>query len=61
VFSKHPEIVQELVKSYEAFWTRARPLMVNEDAPLNVEKSFKRSYLKQKDSTGIPKWNVPQL
>ena len=35
---------------------KARPLMVNEDAPLDVEKPFEANYLKQKADTGIPNW-----
>lgn len=33
IFEQHPEVVAELMKGYNAFWNRARPLMVNEDAP----------------------------
>lgn len=61
LFEQHPEVVAELMKGYAAFWDRARPLMVNEDAPLDVEKPFSTQYRKQKDSSGIPAWQAPEL
>ncbi|MEM7013987.1 MAG: arylsulfatase [Verrucomicrobiota bacterium] len=61
VFEDHPEVVQELLKGYNAFWNRARPLMVNEDAPLDVEKPFEANFLKQKEAEGIPAWDKPKL
>ena len=61
VFDEHPEVVAELQKAYEGFWERARPLMVNEDAPLDVEKPFEANYLKQKAAGGIPNWKAPEL
>ncbi len=61
VFAQHPEVVSGLNQAYEAFWSRARPLMVNEDAPLDIEKPFLVNYLKQKETTGIPNWVAPEL
>ncbi|WP_435896176.1 arylsulfatase [Oceaniferula spumae] len=61
VAEKHPEVVSELLKAYDAFWAEARPLMVNEDAPLDVEKPFEANYLKQKEAKGIPNWVEPKL
>ncbi|MEP2776159.1 MAG: arylsulfatase [Luteolibacter sp.] len=61
VFKEHPEVVSEMQKAYDAFWAEARPLMVNEDASLDVEKPFEANYLKQKESTGIPNWVAPEL
>ncbi len=61
VFAAHPEVAAEMQKAYEAFWAEARPLMVNEDAPLDVAKPFEASYLKQKAATGIPAWTAPEL
>lgn len=61
VIDKHPEVAKKLLTEYEAFWKRARPLMVNEDAPLDVEKPFEANYLKQKENGGIPEWKVPSL
>lgn len=61
VFKQHPEVVSEMQKAYDSFWAEARPLMVNEDASLDVEKPFETEYLKQKASTGIQSWEAPQL
>ncbi len=61
VMDQHPEVAAELRKAYEAWWAKARPLMVNEDAPLDVEKPFEANYLKQKADGGIPDWVVPAL
>lgn len=61
VSASNPEVKSELEKSFDQFWKRARPLMVNEDASLDVEKPFEAEYLKQKESTGIPNWVAPKL
>lgn len=61
VYDQNPEVVKELQTAYDAFWKKARPLMVNEDAPLDVEKPFEANYLKQKAATGIPNWVAPTL
>ncbi len=61
VIKDHPEVVAELMQAYEGFWKKARPLMVNEDASLDVEKPFEASYLKQKAEGGIPAWIAPKL
>lgn len=61
VIGDHPKVAQQLLEAYEGFWKRARPLMVNEDASLDVEKPFEANYLKQKENGGIPSWEVPSL
>lgn len=61
VISSHPEVAKELQKAYEAFWEEARPLMVNEDASLDVEKPFEANYLRQKADGGIANWVAPEL
>lgn len=61
VVDDHPEVVEELLEAYDGFWKRARPLLVNEDAPLDVEKPFEANYLRQKEAEGIPAWEVPSL
>ncbi|YCM46984.1 hypothetical protein V2O64_24380 (plasmid) [Verrucomicrobiaceae bacterium 227] len=50
-----------LQESYLEFWKKARPLMVNEDASLDVEKPFEANYLKQRAARGIPNWVAPKL
>lgn len=61
VFEQHPDVIKTLQKSYLEFWKKARPLMVNEDASLDVEKPFEANYLKQKAAGGIPNWIAPKL
>lgn len=61
VIERYPEIASDLLKRYRAYWDQARPLMVNEDAPLDVERPFEASYLKQKETQGIPEWAEPKL
>ncbi|MEO0447826.1 MAG: sulfatase/phosphatase domain-containing protein, partial [Verrucomicrobiota bacterium] len=61
VFEEHPEVAADLLKEYDAWWNQARPLLVNEDAPLDVEKPFEATYLEQEQEEGIPAWDVPTL
>lgn len=61
VYEQYPEVVSEMQKAYDGFWTEARPLMVNEDASLDVEKPFEANYLKQKAAGEIPQWVTPEL
>ncbi|MGJ8644823.1 MAG: arylsulfatase [Luteolibacter sp.] len=61
VNKQHPEVVQELRKAWDEYWLHARPLMINEDASLDVEKPFEKTYLEQKESTGIPAWNPSDI
>ena len=53
VAAKHPEIVEQMEKAYDQWWSEARPLMVNETAPLAKERPFWVDYEKQKETTGI--------
>ncbi len=61
VYEQHPAVVKELQSAYESFWDRARPMMVNEDAPLDVPKPLVELYKKQMAGSGIPEWPVPEL
>ncbi|WP_309488952.1 arylsulfatase [Oceaniferula flavus] len=61
VTAKHPELVAEMKKAYEQFWTEARPLMINDGVPLAEEKPFHVDYRAQKASTGIPAWDAPEI
>ena len=61
VAKENPEVVQELKKAWDKYWIHARPLMINEDASLDVEKPFEKAYLEQKESTGIPAWNPSDI
>ncbi|MDD7983714.1 arylsulfatase [Lentisphaera marina] len=59
--SQYPEIAAEMLKSFDAWWLEVRPLMVNEDAPLDTGKPFIELYRKQKAAGGIPNWKEPSL
>ena len=61
VIEQHPEVAQKMLKAYDAWWEEVRPLMINEDAPLNTPKPFHIRFEKQKKTTGIPDWNAPQF
>jgi arylsulfatase len=47
--------------AYEAWWDEVRPLMINEDAPLDNEPPFIVQYELQQKESGIPDWIPPQL
>jgi arylsulfatase len=60
VIDKHPGIVREMLKAYDAWWDEVRPMLVNEDATLDTGKPFIERYEKQKKEKGIPLWK-PKL
>lgn len=61
VAAEHPEVAADMLKAYEAWWDEVRPLLVNEDAPLDVGKPFIEQFKKQKETEGIPEWQEPVL
>ena len=61
VAEQHPEVVQKLRASFDNWWEEVRPMMVNEDAPLDVPRSFEEQFYKQENSVGIPEWTKPDL
>ena len=56
VIDKHPEVAAKMLKAYEAWWKQVRPMMVNEDAPLDSGKPFIEQFNKQKEEKGVPVW-----
>ncbi|MFC1766365.1 arylsulfatase [Planctomycetota bacterium] len=58
---QYPEVVSEMLKSFDAWWAQVRPLMVNEDASLDKAKPFIDQFEKQKQEKGIPEWVTPEL
>ena len=46
VAEQHPEVVQKLRASFDNWWEEVRPMMVNEDAPLDVPRSFEEQFYK---------------
>jgi arylsulfatase len=61
VAAQHPQVVQRLRKSYDMWWTKTVPLMVNEKAPYAAEHPQDVRYEKQLKERGIPKWQRPRL
>jgi len=61
IADSHPDMVKEMREAYDSFWKEARPMMVNEEAPMSPVKPFHVLFEKQSSSTGIPDWKVPEL
>ena len=61
VAGQHPEVVKTLRASFDRWWEEVRPMMVNEDAPLDVPRSFEEQFHRQRTATGIPEWTQPDL
>ncbi|WP_136062082.1 sulfatase-like hydrolase/transferase [Pontiella sulfatireligans] len=61
VIKEHPEVAQNMLKAYDAWWSEVRSLMINEDASLDKEPPFIVQFELQKKKTGIPDWIPPQL
>ena len=61
VFKDHPEVAQKLLHSYETWWDKTRPLLINEDVELSKTKPFPERYEKQKKEKGIPDWVPPEI
>ena len=63
VSSAHPEIVQEMLKSYDLWWPEVMPLMCNENLPKSIIKlkNFTLKYKAQVEAGGIPAWLAPKL
>jgi arylsulfatase len=61
VAEAHPEVVKKMRAAYEIFWKEARPLMVNESAPMSKTRPFHVWHAKQMKAGGIPQWKVPKL
>jgi len=53
VAAEHPEIVEQMKKAYDQWWSEIRPFMVNETVPLTSERPFWVEYEKQRNSGGI--------
>ena len=40
VAAEHPEVVEKMNAAYDAFWKEARPMMINETAPMSSNETF---------------------
>jgi len=61
VAEKHPEVVKAMLDAYHQYWKEARPLMVNEDAPMSPVRPYHVAYAAQLENGGIPEWQEPAL
>ena len=61
IAAKHPEIVKSMRAAYDKFWKEARPLMVNEKAPMSPTRPYHVLHARQLKEDGIPKWTPPKL
>jgi arylsulfatase len=61
VAQEYPEVVAQMKGAYEDFWKEARPLMVNENAPMSPTKPYHELYEQQMKSVGIHDWTPPSL
>lgn len=58
IAAQHPEVVFEMRKVYDQWWSEVRPYMINENIPLAKERPFWIEYEKQKESGGIKDWVI---
>lgn len=58
---EHPEIAAQMKAAYDRYWEEARPLMVNETAPLSPRRPYHEWYRAQEATEGIPRWEAPEL
>jgi len=56
-----PEVVAEMRRAYEKFWKEARPLMVNEDAPMSPTRPYHVDFKMQSEADGIADWTPPVI
>ena len=61
VIDEHPQVVAQMREAYDQFWQAARPLMVNETAPMSKTRPFHVWYEEQLSRSGIPQWQPPAL
>ena len=61
VADQHPAIVDTMRSTYDKWWQKTVPMMVNEDAPMSPTRPFHVDYQKQLETTGIPVWQPPEL
>jgi arylsulfatase len=61
VAAKNPLAVKKMRDAYDKFWKEARPLMVNEKAPMSKTRPFHVWYHEQMAKGGIPDWVPPKL
>lgn len=61
VIAQHPEVAARMLAAYEQYWKEARPLMVNESAPMSPTRPYWVAFKQQESTTGIPEWKAPDI
>lgn len=61
VAADHPDTIKAMRAAYTEFWKDARPLMVNESAPMSPTRPYHEWYREQEADGGIPAWKAPKL
>lgn len=61
VLVEHQDIANQMRAAYDQYWKEARPLMVNEAAPMSPTRPYHVWYKQQKETTGIPTWTSPEI
>ncbi len=56
VIDAYPEVAAAMKAAYDRYWEEARPLMVNEDAPMSPVRPYHEWYREQEAAGGIPGW-----
>ena len=56
VIGRHPQIVKIMREAYDKWWTKTRPMMVNENTPMSPVRPFHELYNRQHKTAGIPDW-----
>lgn len=61
IAKENSSVVKLMKGAYEHFWKDARPLMVNETAPMSKVRPYHVWYKEQVMGGGIPMWEEPKL
>lgn len=61
VIDQHRDVAAEMLAAYDVWWAEVRPMLINEDASLDVGKPFREQFKKQRLNGGIPEWTPPKL
>ena len=61
ILADQPAVAARMRAAYDRYWQEARPLMVNESAPMSPTKPYFVWFDQQKSTVGIPDWKEPLL
>ncbi len=61
VIGHHPQVAARMLTAYQQYWKEARPLMINESAPMSPTRPYWVAFERQESTTGIPEWKAPGI